>query len=47
MSEFMCSEGHITRPGPRCEVCGAKIVFMDGERDEVYKPKQPYDRRDQ
>jgi len=47
MSEFTCANGHLMLPshGPRCVICGARCVRMDGMTDREMRARdEEFDR---
>jgi len=45
MSEFECSNGHLSKAGLVCSACGARIVKMDGlTASQLRRQEQSEDR---
>ena len=42
MSEFICSNGHVTKPGVKCDECGARITRMDGMTEEQFRAEEGF-----
>ena len=42
MSEFECSQGHITGSGLKCHICGSRITRMDGKTAKQLQAEDDY-----